>query len=120
MQPTAPCSAGDLRLDAAPAPAVAREDDLAFDVDAKLRELLVVFGRAVVHVHEIGGDVAVGGVGVERRQLSGIARVRIVGDDRLLQQRPCTVRLDEFDDALGRVRASALRTVRWWRSVPTT
>ena len=33
---------GDLRLDAPPASPVARDHNLAFDVDAKLRELLVV------------------------------------------------------------------------------
>ena len=80
MQPTAPCSQATFGLMPAPAPAVAREHDLALDVDTKLRELLVVFGHAVVHVHEVGGHVTVGGVGVEGRQLSGVTRVGIGGE----------------------------------------
>ena len=42
----------DLRLDAAPRLAVARDDDRAFHRDAVALELLVVLGPAVVHVDE--------------------------------------------------------------------
>jgi hypothetical protein len=94
MQPTAPCS---------PAPPVPRDHDPVFDINAKFGELLVVLGRSVIHVHEIGGHVAIGGIGVERRQLPGIARIRIVGDNRLLQARDILVGLHEFDDAFGRI-----------------
>ena len=80
-QPTAPCSAATFGLMPRQRLAVARDDDLALDVDAELVELLVVLGHAVVHVDETAGDVAVGRVGVVGRQLLGrLADVGSSGD----------------------------------------
>ena len=62
----------DLRLDAAPRAAVARDDDRALHRDAVARELVVVGGDAVVDVDERRGDVAVDRVGVVRRELLGL------------------------------------------------
>src|SRR4029453_18513547 len=69
---------GDLRLDPAPTAAVPGDDDGAFDVYPRFRELLVVLRCPVVHVDEIGGDVTVGRVGIEGRKLPSVARIRIV------------------------------------------
>ena len=99
---------GDLWFDAAPALAVARDDDLAFDVDPELGELFVVVRHAVVDVDEVGRDVAVGGVSVERRQLSLICRVFIDVDRRFFQFRRVVLRTDELDEALGRIRHQRL------------
>ena len=54
----------ELRLQSAPATAVAGDDDLAFDVDAAARQILVVIRHAVVDVDEIPGDVAIAAVDV--------------------------------------------------------
>ncbi len=56
----------DLRLDAAPRPTVARDDDGALHRDVVARELVVVGGDAVVHVHERRGDVTVDRIRVVR------------------------------------------------------
>ena len=94
----------ELRLDAAPAVAVARDDDLALHADAHLRELLVVLGHAVIRVDERRGDVAVGGIGVEGRQLAGLAAGRILGKRRLLQLRFIVPGRDELHLAIDRCR----------------
>ena len=64
----------DLRLDAAPAAAVAREDDLALHADAELVERLVVGRDAEVHVDDLAGHVA-------RRRIRVVGRqdARLVG-----------------------------------------
>src|SRR5205814_6119832 len=55
---------GDLGLDAAPGFAVAGDHDGSLDGDAHGIESLVVSGRAVVHIDEGRGDIAVFGIGV--------------------------------------------------------
>ena len=78
---------GDLRLDAAPRPAVARDDDGAFHRDAQPVEHLVVLRAAVIDIHQAPGDVAVGRVRVIGRQLFGVLpRGRVGGDGRLDQR----------------------------------
>ncbi len=51
--------AGDFGLDAAPAFAVARNHDRAFDGNAEPVELFVVVAVAVIHIYERSGYVAV-------------------------------------------------------------
>ena len=63
---------GDVDLDAAEVAAVADEDDLAFDADAEVGELLEVGQGAVVGVDDLGGDVAGGGGAVEGGEDAGI------------------------------------------------
>ena len=86
MQPTAPCSWASLRLEAAPAAAVAGDDDLALDVDAALLERLIVVRHAVIDVDQRRGDVAVALIGdVGRQRVRGVAyEVGSPGDRRLL------------------------------------
>src|SRR6202008_2904779 len=92
---------GDFRLDAAPSGAVARDDDGPLDRDAHAVEFFVVFAIAVVHVHQRGGDVAVGGVGVISRELFGsLIRRGIGGECRFLQLCVEFCGRDEFDAAL--------------------
>ena len=65
-----------LGLDPAPRTAVARDHDLAFDVDSPALELFVVVGHAVVDVHQLSPDVTIDRVGIEGRQSVGLfARV---------------------------------------------
>ena len=98
----------DLRLDPAPAMAVAREHDLPLHVDVQPGELLVVLRNAIVHIHEVGGDVTVSGVRVERRQLSFVGRVRVGRDRRLLQGSDDALRPDQFERALDGVGEQSL------------
>ncbi len=63
---------GDVGLDAAEVFAVADDDDLVFDADAELGELLEVGEGAVVGVDDLGGDVAGGGGAVEGGEDAGI------------------------------------------------
>ena len=93
---------GDLGLDAAPAAAVAREHDLALDVDLHLLEALVVGGHAVVDVDDLAGGVAVGRVGVEDRGRVGVGRVRILRQRRLLDGERDARRRHHLDQPLGR------------------
>ncbi len=66
----------ELGLEAAPAAAVAREDDLAADADAALRERLIIVGHAVIDVDHRRGDVAVALVGdIGRKRVGGLRRV---------------------------------------------
>src|SRR4029077_5608510 len=53
-----------LRLDPAPAAAVAREHDLPFHVDAELLEGLVVGGHAKVYVDDFAADITGRRIGV--------------------------------------------------------
>src|SRR6185437_17085256 len=71
----------ELGFQAAPAFAIAGDDDLALDIDAVTRENLVIIGHAVVDVDEIARDIAIGPVDVVRSHAvrsrgSGIARHR--------------------------------------------
>ena len=59
---------GELRLEAAPAAAVARENDLALDADPALFERVIVVGHAVIDVDHRRGDIAVTLVGDIRRK----------------------------------------------------
>ncbi len=59
----------DLRLDAAPRPAIARDHDRTFHVHSEPRQLFVIVRHTVIHVDQRTGDVAVGGVRVVGRQL---------------------------------------------------
>jgi hypothetical protein len=90
-----------LRLDAAPARAVARQHDLALHADAHLVEADVVGGHAVVHVHHLARDVAVGRVGVERGRVVGVARVGVLGDGHFLDDHGCARRRHHLHHALG-------------------
>src|SRR6185312_13236885 len=58
----------ELRLEPAPAGAVAREDDLAANVDAALGERVIIVGHSEIDVNHGRGDVAVALVGDIRRQ----------------------------------------------------
>jgi hypothetical protein len=73
------------RLDAAERPPVARQRDLATDVQPERVEILVVFDQAVVDVDDVGGDVTVARVPVERRDLWP-ARHRLLWHRRLAQR----------------------------------
>ena len=88
---------GDLGLDAAPSAAVARQDDLALDVDVHLLQPLVVGRHAVVHVDDVARRVAVGRIGVEDRRRISIGRVGIFRHDRLFDGHDCTRRRDHLD-----------------------
>ena len=77
----------ELGLQAAPATAVASDDDLAFHVDATACELLVIVGHAVVDVHEFAGDVAIRAIDVVRRQAVAARGGGIALDRRLVQSR---------------------------------
>ena len=94
---------GDLRLDAAPRAAVARDHDLAFDVDAAFGEHVVVARHAVVHVDELRGDVAIRRIGVVDRQLlGGLTGRAVLLEDGLDDLRRDLLRRDEFQHADGR------------------
>lgn len=100
-----PVLGGDLGLDATPRSAVTGDDDLARDVDAAPLELLVVGRDAVVDVHEIAGDVAVGRVHVERRQRLGAQlRDRVPSHLRFGKARGEFRRRHQFDDPRRRRR----------------
>ncbi len=93
----------DLRLDAAPRAAVARDHDRALHRDAAPLERVVVVGDAVVHVDERRRDVAVGGVRVVRRQLLALlVRGRIFLDRGFLELERELRRRDQLDHALDR------------------
>ena len=101
MQPIASMLGGNFGLDAAPALAVARDHDGAFDGNPQTVELLVIFAVAVVHIHQRGGHVSVNGIGVIGRQLLGdLIGGRIARDSGFLQLGAELGRLDHFDDAL--------------------
>jgi len=68
---------GGVELDGAVAVSVSRDDELAADVDVARRELRVVVGQAVVHVHNRRGHIARGGVRDEARSESRILRIAI-------------------------------------------
>src|SRR5256885_11862729 len=67
-------------LDAAERAPVAGHGDLPTHADAERVERLIVLDQPVVHVHDVGRDIAVPGVTVERRDLRalrhGVARDR--------------------------------------------
>ena len=94
--------------------------DLALDVDAQLGELLVVFGDAVVHVDEIGRDVAIGGVGVERGQLPGVARILVGSTGGSFSAAMNCSGPTSSSDALGGVGHQSLELFDLTRRDPTT
>ncbi len=78
---------GQLRLEAAPAFAIAGDHDLAFDRDAELLKPLVIIHAAIIHIDQRRGDIAITlifDIGGKRRVLGGGAG--IAGDRRLLQR----------------------------------
>ena len=79
---------GDLRLDAAPAAAVPREDDFAFHVDAELRERLVVGRDAEVDVDDLARHVARRRIGVVGRQNPRLVGPLIAADLFFLDLQP--------------------------------
>ena len=89
----------DLRLDAAPAAAVAREHDLALDVDAELLQRLVVGGDAEVHVDDLAGDVARRRVGVVGGQDARLVGPLIAADLFFLDLAASAVGRDDLDAA---------------------
>lgn len=91
----------DLGLDAAPRLPVTRDHDPAADADAEAVEDAVVVGDAVVHVHQLAGDVAVGGVGVEGRELVGLAAGGVLGEHGLAQAGGEALGRDHFEPAAG-------------------
>ncbi len=94
-----------LRLQAAPALAVAGDDDLALDVDPHPLERLVVVGHAVVDVDQGRGDVAVALISdVGGQRGLGRARSRVARDRRLLQRRLERARADELEGLAKRRR----------------
>ena len=93
-----------LGLDAAPAAAVAGQHDLPLHADAGLLELLVVGRHAEVHVDDLAGDLAVGGIGVVGRRLVLVERIGILRDRRLLDQHGPAGRLHHLEPALARPR----------------
>ena len=98
-----PALGGDLRLDAAPRAAVARDDDLPLHVHAAPLQLLVVARHSVVDVDELAGHVAVDRVGVVGRQLlGGLPRGRVLRERRLREARGETLGRDQFQHALPR------------------
>ncbi len=95
----------DLGLDAAPGTAVARQHDLPSDIDAALRELLIVLRQAVVDVDQVGLDVAVDRVDVVAGQLLLLlTRRRIVGERTLVEPGTEAGRRDELERAQLRRR----------------
>ena len=104
-QADGPVLGRDLGLDASPGRAVARDGDLAADVDTQPLEELVVGRDAVVDVDEGRRHVAVDGVGVVGRKLQGGLRGgRVAGDRRLDERRAEASRLDQLEHALLRRR----------------
>src|SRR5205814_3768306 len=59
----------NLGLDAAPGLSIPRNHDRTFDRDAQPLQLFVILPHAVIHVDQRRGDVAIGRVGVIRREL---------------------------------------------------
>ena len=81
-----PVLLGELGFEAAPALAVAGDDDLALHIHAHALERLVVVGHAVVDVDELARDVAVALVGdIGRQHPGGLGRGGVAGDRRLGQ-----------------------------------
>ena len=87
----------DLRLDAAPRPAIARNDDAAFHGNSHPVELLVIVRNAVVDIDQRRGDVAVDGISVVCWKLFvNLVRCRILGESRFLQLGDKFCRSDKF------------------------
>ena len=96
----APFSAATFGLIPRHEPPVACDHDLALDVDAALRQLLVVRGHAVVDVDELAGHVAVDRVGVVGRQLlARLARRRVLRERRLGERGAERSRREHLDQA---------------------
>ena len=75
-----------LRLDAAPDFAVARNDDRALYRDAIAGQLLVILDHTIVHINQRRGHIAIRRVGVIRGQLFVfLIACRIAGNRRFLQ-----------------------------------
>ncbi|CAM5604922.1 hypothetical protein RLIN73S_06790 [Rhodanobacter lindaniclasticus] len=97
-----------LRLQPAPAAAVAGDHDLAAHVDAATRQFLVVVRHAVVGVDQRRGDIAVATVDVVWRQRTGQCRRGIAGDRRLVQGGGERLRPEQFQRHLLRRRIQHL------------
>ena len=96
-----PMLGSDFGLDAAPAFAVARDYDGAFDGNSHPVELLVIFAVAVVDVNERGGHVSIDGIRVIGRQLfGGLIGGGIARNGGFLKLGSELGGLDHFDDAL--------------------
>ncbi len=96
---------GHLRLDAAPASAVARYHNGPFDRDPQPVQRLVIVRHAIVDVHQRRGDVAIDGIGVVAGELLGVLRrSRVSRHGWLLQLGREARRLQQLQRALFRGR----------------
>ena len=99
----------DLRFDAAPGAAVAREDDLAGDVDAAARKLIVVVRHPVVDVYQLAGHVTVDRVRVvARKLLVDLPGRAVLGQHGLRQRRGVAGRRRHLQAAQARRREEHL------------
>ena len=89
-----------LRLDPAPAAAIAREHDLPFHVDAELLERLVVGRHAKVHVDNFAGDIAGWRIGVVRGKNSRLVGPLVAANLLFLDIELHLIRRDDVDAAL--------------------
>ena len=71
---------GDVNFDAAEIFSVADDDDFSFDADVLGGKLSKIFGRAVVGVDDLGGDIAGGGIGVVGGGDTLVVLIRVVDD----------------------------------------
>ena len=100
-----PVLGGDLGLDAAPGATVARDHDLAADVDAALLQLFIVLGHALVDVDQLAGHVPVDRVGVEDRELLVLlCRGGVPGQNRLGEARLERPGLEQLHEPFRRRR----------------
>ena len=99
---------GDLRFNTAPALAVARDYDLPLDIDSLLRQVIVIFRNAVIHVHQRSSYVARGRIGVIGRQLACLRRRFVFGDGRFFERRFVLDGTHQLQNARGRIRQQSL------------
>ena len=77
----------ELRLQPAPAGAIAGDDDLAFDADTQPLERLVVVLHAVIDIDQTARDIAIALiVDIGGKRGLGRGRAGVAGDRRLLQR----------------------------------
>ncbi len=96
---------GQLRLQPAPAAAIARQHDAPLDAHALTFEFLVVVRHAVICVDQFRGYIAIGAVHVVGRQfILGLRGCAVAFDGRLGQSRLEMGRRDEFHGHFARRR----------------
>ena len=77
---------GQLRLQTAPALAIAGDDNLALDRNAQPFQRQIVFGHTVIDIDKIARDIAVALIGdIGRQGLVGLGRGGILRDGRFMQ-----------------------------------